>query len=237
MAIKQANNITLIGVGAATWQPTLTGVTANNSLALIVVNTGGSASPTLPTDSTGQTWTQTFNVTGGGNAFCSCQMYHLHGANPGTHILSSTTTATTYTFASMVEFDACYALDGVSPVATSGGASTSLAANTFTTTTATDAVFAIIGMNESGTGLANANFSTPAGFTQFAVQNATNTTEAGEFAYLTTSSAGAQNATWTYGAGGTTTTSYLAIIVGFKMNTAGAVVPNIIFVNMFGGDD
>ena len=234
MTIKQANNITLVGLGASTWHPQLTGVTANNSLALIVVNTGGSAAPTLPTDSSGQTWTQTFSVTGGGNGFAQCQMYHLHGASSGTHTLSSTITATTYVFASMVEFDACYALDGVSPVATSGSG-TSLSANTLTTTNATDAVFAILGMNDAGAGLANANFSTPAGFTQFAVQNATNTTEAGEFAYLTTSSSGAQNATWTYGAG--TTPSYLAIIVGFKMNTGGTSTPNIIFVNMFGGDD
>ena len=84
-------------------------------------------------------------------------------------------------------------------------------------------MLAILVTNTTGAGLPNAAFSTPSGYTSLYTENDTTAHVGSQHAYLETTAAGAQIATWTWSSGAQTT--WHAAIAAFKLTSgAGAAV-------------
>jgi hypothetical protein len=181
--------------GSASIAPSLTGVTAGNSLILLV--SGSDITDTLPTDS--QTWAK---PTGAYDTFtgllqAAVGVYWLQSANSGSHTVTWTGANSGKTNWSLIEYTPLTAVDVVGTGAHTNGTPTSLGASV-TTTFATDAVFGVFCLSGYNGMANNAITDPPAGWTSIYAQQDTATNRGAEFCYKETSSAGSESATWNF---------------------------------------
>lgn len=213
MAIVQKASNSAAAV--ASFSPSLTGVTAGNTLVLLVSASG--FSDTTPTDSAGQTWSKAFYLA---NGACQVAVYYLLSANSGTHNLTVSHGGSAYDSWSLVEIPTCTAVDLVSTLGSGSNTITTISTPSITTTNASDAIFVLMCI-DSATGLSNAAITDPpTGYTSVFAQQNTLSFAGCEHGYKEVSSTGAQSATWTFGAD-TTGTLYAAASVAFKLSAAG----------------
>jgi len=213
MAIVQKSSNSLASV--ASFSPSLTSVTAGNTLVLLVA--ASAFTDTTPTDSTGQTWSKAVYLN---NTGCQVAVYYLLSANAGTHNLTVSHGGSAFPSWSLVEIPTCTAVDVVSTLASATNTATTLSSNAITTTNANDAVFVLFAADVA-TGHTNAGITDPPGTysSVFAQQN-TSSFAGCEFGYQEVSSTGSQSATWTFTAD-TTGSLYAAGAVAFKLSAAG----------------
>lgn len=217
MAIVQKSSNSLASV--ASFSPALTGVTAGNTLVLLI---SGSGFPdTTPTDSAGQTWSKAVYLN---NTGAQVAAYYLLSANAGTHTLTLNPGGSFFPSWSLVEIPTCTAVDVVSTLSSGTNTITTLSSNAITTTNASDAVFVLF-CADVATGSTNAAITDPpTGYTSVFVQQNTASFVGCEFGYKEVSSTGSQSATWTFNAD-TTGSLYAAGAVSFKLSaSAGAAL-------------
>jgi hypothetical protein len=217
MAIVQKASNSLASV--ASFSPSLTGVTAGNTLVLLV---GASAfADTTPTDSAVQTWAKVGYLA---NSGCEVAVYWLQSANAGTHNLTVSHGGSAFPSWSLVEIPSCTAVDVFGTLASASNTATTLSTNAITTTNASDAVFVLFAADVS-TGSSNAAITDPpTGYTSVFAQQNTASFAGVEFGYKEVSSTGSQSATWTFNAD-TTGSLYAAVAVSFKLSaSAGAAL-------------
>lgn len=212
MAIVQKTTGTLNS--NSTISPSLAGVTAGNTLALLLST--ANTSDVLPTDSSTQTWSKAFYLS---NGAASVAVYYLLSANSGTHTVTWASGGTSYVNYALVEIPTCSAVDLVSTVGTASNTTTTISTPSITTTNATDAIFALMSA-DAATGLANAAITDPpSGYTSVYAQQVTTANEGGQLSYKEVTSTGAQSVTWTFGAD-TTGALYAAAAVAFKQGAS-----------------
>lgn len=207
----------------------LTGVAANNSLALLISMGGGgagaagNAAPSPPTDTGGSGWQLAVgpvSVKGAGAPTTQAAIYYKLGASAGTHSLSMTLPAGTFCHWTFVEFPVASALD----VTTSNSGTTSVTTgNTGTTGSTTQASEAILVAlsAEALSGLPAAAFSDPpTTYTSLSAEQVTNAHEGAEHAYKEVAATGTQSATWTWTSGAEDV--WMGVIATFKLGAGGA---------------
>lgn len=212
----------------ASISPGLTGVTAGNTLALIVGQTSnavGAAARPAPTDSSGQTWSTAVapvSVGASGSEVSQAAIYYLLNANAGTHNLTyNLAGAGQFCGYTLVEFPACSAIDVTASNSGTTSVTTGDTGTTGATAQANEAVLVCLTTNTIGAGLANAAFTDPpGGYTSLFAQQATNAHTGAQHSYLETSATGTQSATWTWTSGAQT--SWMAVIATFRLTAAGA---------------
>ena len=213
MAIVQKASNAVASV--ASFSPSLTGVTAGNTLVLCVCSSG--FSDTTPTDSASQTWSKAFYLA---NGACSVAVYYLLSANAGTHNLTVSHGGSAFDSWSLVEIPTCTAVDVVSTLGSGSNTITTLSTPSMTTTNASDAIFAMLSV-DAATGLTNAGITDPpTGYTSVYVQQNSSAFEGCEIAYKEVSSIGAQAATWTFTADAAGSL-YAAGAASFKLSASG----------------
>lgn len=182
---------------AANITPTLNGVTAGNLLVLIVSSSGPLAD-TLPTDSSGQSWTKATFDHWHGVGDSDIAYYYLLNANAGTHTVTWSCSGQDTNWA-LVEAPACSAIDVIGTAGHDNGLPTTSTCN-LTTVAGNTIVFA--GMNyHSWNGNADSAITHPptGGWTGiYAQQNTLGHVPGAEYCYRQPTSAGAQSATWGY---------------------------------------
>lgn len=228
-SLIQANTGQTIGIGSNTVTHTvLNGVTQGDTLVFLVSYTNGNLNTPQDTanNATAQGW-QTALSDVNNNAAIDC--FYMLNANSGTHNVAWLAVSGAYADFGLFEFPPCTAVDVIGGAGIASGTVTTVSANNITTNTAVDLVLAIMGQNDP-TGIANANFTTPAGFTQLMVQNNTSVNEGCEFAYKYTTIPGTQTATWNFTAG-TASATYIAALVAFTgVATSGSgIIINTMF--------
>ena len=218
-----ADNVASISQG-------LTGVTAGNTLALIVGQTSnavGAAAMPAPTDSSGQTWSTAVapvSVGASGSEVSQAAIYYLLNANAGTHNLTyNLAGAGQFCGYTLVEFPPCSAIDVTASNSGTTSVTTGDTGTTGATAQANEAVLVCLTTNTIGAGLANAAFTDPpGGYTSLFAQQATNAHTGAQHSYLETSATGTQSATWTWTSGAQT--SWQAVIATFKLTAAGPTI-------------
>lgn len=226
MAYVQKVSASADSVGSIS--PSLTGVTAGNTLALVVGFTSvtvGAAARAAPTDSSGQTWSTAVapvSVGASGSETSQAAIYYLLNANSGTHNLSFTFSGVgQFCGYTLVEFPACSAIDVTASNSGTTSVTTGNTGTTGATAQANEAVLVCLTTNTIGAGLANAAFTDPpSGYTTLFSQQATNAHTGAQHSYLETSATGTQSATWTWTSGAQT--SWMAVIATFRLTAAGA---------------
>lgn len=212
--------------------PGLTGVTAGNTLALIVGSTdttSGVASWSPPSDSSGQTWTKAVgpnSVSSGPTDPCKIAIYYLLNANSGTHNLTLSVGSSQFFGYTLVEFPPCTAVDVTTSNSGTSGVTSGDTGTTGATAQANEAVLVGLVTNTSGAGLSNSAFSDPAssGFTSLFVEQNTTAHVGSQHSYKEVSATGAQTGSWTWSSGAQT--SWMAVIATFKL-TGGGSTPAI----------
>lgn len=203
---------------AATIAPSLTGVTAGNTLALVLSTT--STADNTPADSASQTWSKAFYITVSSAA--TVAVYYLLSANAGTHTVTWTAGGSSFVNYTLVEIPACSAVDVVSTGGAGSNTITTLSSPSITTTNANDSIIAAFSA-DTASGFTNAGISDPpSGWTSLYAQQNTAANVGAQHAYKEVSATGAQSATWTFSADATGS-SYAAAAVSFKRSAAAGV--------------
>lgn len=214
--------------GASSITPVLTGVTAGNTLALIVGSTdttGGVASWSPPSDSSGQTWAKAVgpnSVNSGPADPCKIAIYYLLSANAGAHNLTLSAGSSQFFGYTLVELPPCTAVDVTTSNSGTSGVTSGNTGTTGSTAQANEVVLVGLVTNTSGAGLSNSAFSDPAssGFTSLFVEQNTTAHVGSQHSYKEVSATGAQTGSWTWSSGAQT--SWMAVIATFKL-AAGAI--------------
>lgn len=208
--------------------PGLAGVTLGNTLALIVGSTdttGGVASWSPPTDSSGQTWQKAVgpnSVNSGPADPCKIAIFYLLNANAGTHNLNLGVGSSQFFGYTLVEFPPCTAVDVTTSNSGTSGVTSGDTGTTGATAQADEAVLVGLVTNTSGAGLSNSSFSDPAssGYTSLYAEQNTTAHVGSQHSYKEVSATGAQTGSWTWSSGAQT--SWMAVIAAFKLAGGGA---------------
>jgi hypothetical protein len=214
VAFVQKVGATVNGSGAVI-TPSLTGVVAGHTLALAI--SGGALTDSVPTDSSGQTWTKSYFTTSGPS---NIAVYYLLSANAGTHTVtwtegSNVNAGATY---SLVEMPACSAVDVLGTASTVVATTSTTTTANITTVNASDILLGVVTV-DCNTGSANQGITDPpTGWTSLQVQQNTSANYGAEICYQEVATAGAKSATWTYASD---TITYIGQIVSFKIATTG----------------
>jgi len=215
MAIVQKSSATVNG--ASTINPSLSGVAAGNTLALVISST--LTTDNTPTDSAGQTWSKAFYLVN--SAAATVAVYYLLSANSGAHTLTWTAGGPSFVGYSFIELPACTAVDVIGTLGTAVNSATTLSSPSITTTNAADAIIAVF-CADTASGSTNAAITDPpTGYTSVYAQQNTSVNVGAQHSYKEVSSTGAQSATWTFNAD-TSGSTYAAAAVAFKQSATGA---------------
>lgn len=217
----------------------LTGVTAGNTLVLVVVSTansvGAAAWPT-PTDSSGDAWSLVVGPNANGNSntdSVKVGVWWRQSASAGTHTLTqSMAVGSIYGTYAFLEVAPCSAVDVSSGTGFGNTSVTTGSTGSVTTTQANDIVVAGLVTNTSNAGLASTGFTDPpAGYTSVAVAQNTQTDAGAEICYRELSATGSQSVTWTWtNTGNAAETAWASVIAAFKP-TAAPLTPTGIGLN------
>lgn len=221
MAFVQKTNASVNGSSPS---PALTGVTAGNTLVLIL--SSYLASDSTPTDSSGQTWGKAFFNAG---TVAHTGMYYLLNANAGTHTLTwGAGSGSTYITYSLVEIPACSALDVAGTVVTQTGNPTTATASV--TTVAASTIIIGVLSEDWDTGQANQGITDPpTGFSSISVQQDAVNYMPAEHCYKEVLSQGTYTANWSLNADPTAQSTCAALVSFVKSGGAVGLPPNKIF--------
>lgn len=201
--------------GPSSVAPSLTGVTAGNTLLFLM--SGSGAPDVTPTDSAGQTWAKIFYFA---NGTAKIGAYWLQSANAGTHTVTWNAGSAADIAYTLVEIPACSAVDVTSTLGSASSTVTTISTPSITTTNATDALLAVL-CCDAGNGTNPENITDPvSGFTTLFVQQNSISFVGASHIYKEVTSTGAQSATWTFNAD-VAASLYAAAMLSLKQGAAG----------------
>lgn len=205
--------------GVSTIAPVLAGVTAGNTLILLITDDQGADN--TPTDSSGQTWGKAFFQLSAGPLPVLNACYYLLNAQAGTHAVTWTTGgATSFTTYALVEAPPSVGVNVVGTQVHNTPNPTSLSASVASTIGRT-LVLGMVAL-DTNTGSANSHISDPPpGFTSIFGWQASNTETGAEFCYLDASAIGTFTAAWTFDADASAQDAAGTLLV-FDMSGPGA---------------
>lgn len=219
MALVQSTSAAIAG-GAAT--VTLNGVSASNTLVLILGVDAGPSTPNTPAGFTPSNVPAAFSSSG---SAVSAAILHNQAPSSGTNAVSVTYTAGGTGLAFLLEWSGmtASALD-VAPAAsnvTNGGTAGSNSIASGTLAQANEVIFALLMSNDTGSGTANVGISDPpSGFTSLFAQQDSTSFGPMQISYNVVSSTAGATASWTWT--DTVTIFSQATLASFKLTAAAA---------------
>lgn len=218
----------VFGVGATSFSPTLSSVTAHNSLLMIVAFSQNIANSTVPTDSSGQVWSYAGGYLPSSGGPAGYFIYYLLDANAGTHTLTWSQPSGTWATLQLVETVPLSALDVVGTGVTATTTSP-LVGNSVTTTGTSDLVIGVLSIDNSNGNSALGISDPPTGTTTYTsgdVFNDSTSYMGFEWCYADVAAGATGTATWTYSTADSGQT-IAGGLVAFTKVPPGAVGPTI----------